>query len=100
MASAAPASVVEVMTPSGSQDFRASWVPLPDAIAGRLLAGPWPCDKGCTEGDKTRIMRALLGPTVGVRRCIFKDHQLLGRHPAPARRLARREECPRKSMLS
>jgi hypothetical protein len=63
----APDDVVEVMTPSGSGDFRASWVPLPPEIPGRLLAGPWPCDKGCTTGDKARVMRALLGPAVGVR---------------------------------
>eukprot|EP01043_Picozoa_sp_COSAG02_P047660 COSAG02_NODE_4591_length_5182_cov_5.857761_1_plen_141_part_00 len=65
--SASPEDVVEVMTPSGSGDFRASWVPLPPEIPGRLLAGPWPCDKGCTTGDKARVMRALLGPEVGVR---------------------------------
>ena len=59
--------LVDVPTPSASRDFRASWVPLPRDVPGRLLAGPWPCYKGCTEGDKVRTMKVLLGRKVGVR---------------------------------
>ena len=65
--SAAAPAVFEVLTPSGSRDFRASWVALPPEVPGRLLAGPWPCDKSCNAEDKERVMRALLGPAAGVR---------------------------------
>ena len=86
----APDDVVEVMTPSGSGDFRASWVPLPPEIPGRLLAGPWPCDKGCTTGDKARVMRALLGPAVGVR---LRGARRAAPLPAAALHLTRHVVC-------
>jgi len=74
--------MVEVSTPSACHDFRASWVVLPRDVPGRLLAGPWPCDKGCTEGDKVRVMKMLLGRKVGVRLsgpCRCQRHQARSR---------------------
>ena len=67
----ATAGVVQALTPAAKHDFRASWVPLPERLPGRLLAGPWPCNS-TTEGeeghsDNFATMRALLGEPVGVR---------------------------------
>ena len=49
----------------GAQDFRASRIPLPQRVPGRLWAGPWPSSAQLEYSLIT--MRALLGPGAGVR---------------------------------